>query len=256
MTTQDRFMALKLDHVILAVDDLRQATVTFQDLGFTVTAGGEHSGGTTHNALVIFKDGTYLELLAPTGKASAAGVVAPDFSRFLKSGLGFTGYALHTDDLQNERAMHGQNTQIGHMQTGGRVRPDGTRLSWWVAFLEDRLSPFYIQDRTARNLRVSSDPQYTHHANGIEGISSVGLLVSDVQAVVRHYWDITGIMFMPDGDSAEFYLQKHHFLLIHPDDPQTRDYLGGREEAIYRLELKSASGKRTLYAFRDGRIVV
>lgn len=247
-------MTLRLDHVIIAVDELSKAVATFTGLGFTVTPGGEHTNGATHNALVIFKDGTYLELLAPTGKPPAEGVFAPDFSRFL--GLGFTGYALHTDNLQHERAMHGENAQIGHMQTGGRVRPDGTRLSWWTAFLENRLSPFYIQDRTARELRVPNDAKYTQHENGIEGISGVVVLVSDLQSAVRHYWDITGIMFMPDGEMAEFYLQKHHFLLKPATDDDSRDMLGQQDEALYELTLKSPSGKHTLRACRDGRILM
>ena len=33
-------------------------------LGFTVIRGGEHANGITHNVLVVFEDGAYLELIA------------------------------------------------------------------------------------------------------------------------------------------------------------------------------------------------
>ena len=56
--------SLSLDHVILVVSDLQIATSQFTQLGFSVIAGGVHSGGLTHNALIPFPDGTYLELLA------------------------------------------------------------------------------------------------------------------------------------------------------------------------------------------------
>jgi len=61
--------SLTLDHVILVVSDLQVATQQFGQLGFTVIPGGVHSGGLTHNALVPFPDGSYLELLSTTRSA-------------------------------------------------------------------------------------------------------------------------------------------------------------------------------------------
>ena len=62
----------KLDHVIIAVFELDQAVADYRALGFTTIYGGRHANGATHNALVCFQDGTYLELLAPTGDLGAA----------------------------------------------------------------------------------------------------------------------------------------------------------------------------------------
>jgi hypothetical protein len=63
---------LKLDHVIIAVRELDQAVADYIALGFSAIYGGRHASGATHNALVCFQDGAYLELLAPTGDGSAA----------------------------------------------------------------------------------------------------------------------------------------------------------------------------------------
>ncbi len=53
-----------IDHIVIAVGDLERTIVDYQELGFTVFPGGEHPGGRSHNALVIFEDGSYFELIA------------------------------------------------------------------------------------------------------------------------------------------------------------------------------------------------
>ena len=57
-------MPLALDHIVIAVADLDRAMVDYRALGFQVLPGGQHPGRTSHNALVVFADGAYLELIA------------------------------------------------------------------------------------------------------------------------------------------------------------------------------------------------
>ena len=57
-------MLTRLDHLVILVYDLERAVRGYEELGFTVTPGGEHADGLTHNALVAFEDGSYLELVA------------------------------------------------------------------------------------------------------------------------------------------------------------------------------------------------
>ena len=61
------------DHVVLVVPDLATAVADHRARGLTVTPGGEHVGGLTHNALVGFRDGSYLELIAFHDLAAARG---------------------------------------------------------------------------------------------------------------------------------------------------------------------------------------
>ena len=56
-------MIIGIDHLVILVRNLDDAMRDYQQLGSTVTRGGEHPGG-THNALVGFANGTYLELIA------------------------------------------------------------------------------------------------------------------------------------------------------------------------------------------------
>ncbi|HEY8332049.1 MAG TPA: VOC family protein, partial [Pseudomonas sp.] len=57
-------MTLPLDHIVIAVHDLDIAILDYTALGFHVLRGGDHPGRTTHNALVVFADGSYFELIA------------------------------------------------------------------------------------------------------------------------------------------------------------------------------------------------
>ena len=57
-------MIISIDHVVILVSDLEAAIADYTALGFTVMPGGTHTGGATHNALVVFEDDTYLELIA------------------------------------------------------------------------------------------------------------------------------------------------------------------------------------------------
>ncbi|WP_373788558.1 VOC family protein, partial [Delftia acidovorans] len=62
-------MALPLDHIVIAVQDLEAAVADYRALGFQVAIGGRHPGRTSHNALVVFADGAYLEIIAWTAPA-------------------------------------------------------------------------------------------------------------------------------------------------------------------------------------------
>ena len=52
-----------IDHIVILVSELESAIADYTALGFSVVRGGDHPG-VTHNALVAFADGTYLELIA------------------------------------------------------------------------------------------------------------------------------------------------------------------------------------------------
>ncbi len=56
-------MIRMLDHVVFVAHDLAVTVKEYRGRGFTVTPGGEHADGITHNALVAFADGAYLELV-------------------------------------------------------------------------------------------------------------------------------------------------------------------------------------------------
>ncbi|MGH2617117.1 MAG: VOC family protein, partial [Thermomicrobiales bacterium] len=172
-------MVRGIDHIVIAVRDLAAASRDYANLGFTVTPGGEHTGGATHNALVSFADGAYFELIA---------FREPDrpqehkwWAKFAK-GEGTVDFALLADDVAAEAARLGQaGIAVDAPQDGGRQRPDGQRIAWRNLSLANDAAPlpFVIEDVTPRELRVPPGAA-TNHRLGVTGVAGVTLLVSDL----------------------------------------------------------------------------
>lgn len=157
-------MSLQLDHAVIAVADLDTAIRDYRDLGFTVVPGGVHANRATHNALIPFANGTYLELLAATGERPVPGRL--DFSRLLEQGEGLVGFALRTENIEAETArLQTAGFAVGEIIPGERRRRDGTLVQWKLALLDDGFAPFLIQDVTPQDRRIPTDPALTTHAN-------------------------------------------------------------------------------------------
>ena len=229
-------MTLTLDHIVIAVQDLPQATADYREWGFTVTPGGRHSNGNTENALIPFRDGTYIELIADTGEPpSGAGM---DFSVLLGDDEGFTGFALLAAALDERAAvMRAQSMPIGDVQDGSRVTQSGQTLRWKMALIEGTMSPFFIQDVTPRTLRVSDDPQQTQHANGAEGIFDLNLLTRDVIRAIPRYSALLGRPPQLMDGNAVFELENATLTLATAHTDAQRDYLKTHGDAPYQLTL-------------------
>jgi catechol 2,3-dioxygenase-like lactoylglutathione lyase family enzyme len=161
----------KLDHVIVAVSDLDTAMADYRALGFTVNYGGKHASGATHNALICFQDGVYLELIA-----ALPGVALADNSinRMLQRGEGLVGYAVISQQFQQDiDALRAQGVNISNPSDGGRTRADGVELRWRGALIDNGGSPFLLEDVTPRNLRVADDAATVTHANGVTGVAQL-----------------------------------------------------------------------------------
>ena len=172
-------MSSPLDHVVIAVHNLEAAIQDYRALGFTVVRGGIHASRATQNALITFPDGTYLELLAPTGEPPVSGVI--DFSVLLQRGEGLAGYALRSDDLEADIArLQAQGLAVSEAIPGERRRDDGLVIRWKLALLDGEFSPFLIQDVTPRERRVSHDPVVTTHPNRMVGVRGIEIAVRDL----------------------------------------------------------------------------
>ncbi len=82
---------LKLDHVIVAVNDIKQASKTYERAGFTIKPGRLHKNGLL-NAHIKFPNHAYLELMSISGTPTDS--IAQGYSEFLESGEGGTFVAL------------------------------------------------------------------------------------------------------------------------------------------------------------------
>ena len=178
-------MLMGIDHIVIAVPDLKVARKNFEALGFTVVPGGRHPIG-THNALVAFGDGSYVELIAFYETSPAHRWWTP-----LQQGGGLVDFCMQTDDLRGDTAAFRRaGVGIDDPSPLSRVRPDGYRLAWVLSIPRGDhrgVAPFLIQDGTPREERI---PRQTTHANGVTGIGAVIVAVRDVIPVARWYAEV------------------------------------------------------------------
>ncbi len=167
-------MLRQLDHVVLVARDLNSAIADHRRRGFTVTPGGEHADGTTHNALITFADGSYLELVAFRDLGRA---LTHRWWKIAADGGGLADFALLSDDITADSAALADLVKTPP-KDGGRIRPDGVELKWRTAVLKPPL-PFVIEDITARSLRVPGGAT-AQHANGATGIAMVAIGAVDI----------------------------------------------------------------------------
>ena len=177
----DQTVPTRLDHLVVLVRDLEEAAGDYGRLGFRVTHGGEHADGLTRNALVPFRDGTYLELVAfvdpEEGRDNVWG-----WRGFLPS-EGLIDYCAASDGLREDVGrLRGLGLDVEDLGEGGRRLPDGTEIRWRSASTagEGRVLPFLIEDLTPRRMRVPGGPA-ADHPNGATGIRRLEISASDAR---------------------------------------------------------------------------
>ena len=198
---------VSFDHAVIVVPQLDTAMANFQALGFQVQRGG--TNGPTHNALIYFQDGSYIELITPISRL-ARGVFRGLYSlgilgwiarrrptimaRFLLwfgAPAGLRDWCIRCSSLDDTLRQFGA---LGIETIGGRdfsrTRPDGEVAQWRLAGPVDRRFPFLIEDISPTQIRVPFR-DYCDHTNGVTGISAVVLpgaagltTVQDLQRLV------------------------------------------------------------------------
>lgn len=183
------------DHVVITVSDLNRAIAEFSDQGFQVTRGGAH--GHTEMAMVLFADGTYIELISlrsvvlrrllrlagQTGLLRRRLARRPDVYRRLISWFGSApgpvDWCIRVANLDEIHAQW-ENLGIPCLETAAfqRTRPDGQDARWRLGSPVDRNLPFVIEDSTDIQIRVPNDPRPSH-PNGALGIRCLQILVDD-----------------------------------------------------------------------------
>lgn len=255
---------MAIDHVVVAVRDLAEAAAGYAAAGLTVVPGGEHADGATHNALIAFADGAYLELIA---------FVEPDRPQghrwwpLLQRGEGTVDFALRSADLAADAARLRQNgIDAADPKAGGRVRPDGQRIGWRNLELRDHAVPlpFLIEDVTPRGLRVPSGAA-ADHLLGVSGIAGLTILVPDLALATARYGALLGTEptaspALIDGvvDARRFGLSGQAAQWLELAQPQVgadelRRHLAERGAGPWRIVLAGAEQAMDLSADADLR---
>ncbi len=171
-----------IDHLVVVVRDLAQASRDFEQLGFTVVPGGQHPVG-SHNALIAFQDGSYLEIIAFYRDA-----VDHRWWEPLHKGERLVDFCFQTDDLRADtEKLRGAGVAINNPVPWSRKRPDGYELKWLLSLATGShrgIAPFLIEDVTPRRERI---PQQFAHANGIAGIDKLTVAVGELGPIEKWY---------------------------------------------------------------------
>ncbi len=233
--------SLTLDHVILVVSDLQVATQQFNQLGFSVIEGGVHTGGLTHNALIPFPDGTYLELLSTTRRLTLRtlkllkrvhllGIYTSNENEIgsrligdLASGIGMNDYALLSLDLERQiNSIKERGVSFTDPIPGGRIRPDGKEINWRTAVPRSIDLPFLLEDLTPKEIRVPR-VQDEYHENGILGIAGLTIMVTNLVESMAHYRALLGDdpvteprYPQPGTQASEFTLDNRFLSIVAP----------------------------------------
>jgi Glyoxalase-like domain len=208
-----------IDHIVIVVGDLEKAAADYAESGFSVVQGGRHAGLNTHNALIAFSDGCYLELIAFIGSAPA-----PHWwYQVLVRGEGLADFCVQSDRLKEDTAaFRNAGALITAPFAMGRVRPDGVRVDWELAANNGDtrgVVPFFIRDITPREERV---PSIHTHNNLAAGLETITIAVAEVNSVSSIYETALGVR----GEAVErddlgaagvgFALGPHELQLVAP----------------------------------------
>jgi catechol 2,3-dioxygenase-like lactoylglutathione lyase family enzyme len=235
-----------IDHLVIAVRDLDAAAKSYEGLGFTVVPGGRHPVG-THNALISFADGSYLELIAFYEPSPEHRWWEP-----LQKGGGLVDFCMQTDDLLGDTAAFRRaGVDIADPSPLSRQRPDGYLLRWVLSIprgAHRAQAPFLIQDETPREERI---PRQMTHRNGATGIGAVTVAVPDVTAVGGWYAKLLGRpgqdIQHPDLEAAgvRFTIGPHAFDFVSPrgSGGPLGAWLRDRGPSPYAATLKTTSWK-------------
>ncbi len=245
-------MIERLDHIVILVDDLAEGVERYTALGFTVTPGGEHAGGLTHNALVAFEDGSYLELLAfmrPVAQGEVPSGLSTLTRRWLErapAGEGLLDFALLPTEIGADIVVAAERgLPLEGPLPGGRRRPDAQDVAWSLGIPATPDLPFLCADITPRELRVPGGSA-REHANRSVGVAGVNVLVRDLDASVGRYRALLGrepkpgtAAASPGARTAAFALDRATITLAEPaaSDKALCEQLEVRGEGPYEATL-------------------
>jgi hypothetical protein len=235
-----------IDHLVIVVNDLTQAAKDYEQLGFTVVPGGQHPVG-SHNVLISFQDGSYLELIAFYREA-----VDHRWWEPLSKGERLVDLCFQTDDLRGDtKKLKEAGVVINDPVPWSRKRPDGYELKWLLSLATGShrgVAPFLIEDVTPRNERI---PQEFAHGNGVTGIAKITVAVGELAPIEKWYGALLGTkgesVAVPElgAEGLRFHAGPHVLDFLAPRDAASplMDWLRRFGPSPYSAALRAESAK-------------
>ena len=139
----------RIDHIVYATPDLNRGVEEIEKLiGVPATAGGQHPGRGTRNALIALGPTTYLEIIAPDPEQPQPKEPRPFGIDGLKESRLVAWFVTGRDLDRLRRDAISKGVPLGEVRSGSRRRTDGVQLSWrftdpWAP-VADGIVPLFI----------------------------------------------------------------------------------------------------------------
>ena len=191
----------QFDHLVVFVTDIEQASRDFTQLGFQVTPGGSH--GSTENALVIFANQTYIELLALKPSwyrplirlAVKLGLLERQaykktniYARligWIRNNSGPVDWCVRVDNLDTRLTLwQSLGFEVLSTEPFTRTRIDGEVAEWKLAGSRAADLPFLLEDLSAVDIRVPTAGN-SEHSNGAKALIDVQLATNRTVAAEK-----------------------------------------------------------------------
>ena len=189
-------MISSLDHIILAVEDLKDAEKNYKNiLGIEPSWRGLHKELGTANVIFNFKN-TYLELLSAEGEGVGADLVNESIK---KNGEGLAGIVLNTNDISKaSKRLKDLGFLVGDVLTGeGKNKDTNDTRNWKYLFLPQELTRnlfLFLIEHTKGIL-----PQDKKFPPGsINKLDHVVINTNDANGFINIYQDIFNIRLALD----------------------------------------------------------
>lgn len=189
-------MSIKVDHAGVCGYALAALQQAFASAGLRAEYGGAHATGGTHNALLGFDDGSYIELIAPQHASELKGPAAEEWWWLKPDRARACFWAVDVPDIRaSVKRVREAGIEISDPLPGSRKKPDGTLLAWETSHVEESkggdILPFFIQDKTARSARIQ--PSASVKGSELTGIDVVMLAVKDLDASIALFRRAYGV---------------------------------------------------------------
>jgi len=143
-----------LDHLVYATPDLETTCRELETrLGVRPSAGGQHPGRGTRNALISIGPRAYLEIIGPDPLQPDTRPVWFGIDQLTAPRL--ITWAVRIDELEAFVKEISPNANVGVVRSGSRKTPEGTTLSWQLTEPQlvqgVGLAPFLIEWRSQQH---------------------------------------------------------------------------------------------------------
>lgn len=189
------YLIPKIDHVLIAVNNLDSAKIEYEKYGFTVVYGGKEKKA--FNALIFLRDGSVIELIGKDRLPSLYtflnklriiklfGIMKDRITAFRNLPAGLFNYCLYTENLDSTYEYLKQNgLKVSKPVSFSRHREDEIKIRWELVGMFPYDLPFFIENYNPSRL---SDTANTSHKNNAIAIDTLIIETNAFNKYVKIY---------------------------------------------------------------------